>query len=106
MTRAATVLSAIVAICLSAGTAVIAHAQGYPDRPIKLVVPFPAGGPTDTTSRVVAERCSSRSGNRHDRKPGRRRGHHRREAGRERGRRRLHSADGVARHLRHAAAAV
>ena len=56
MTRAATVLSAIVAICLSAGTAVIAHAQGYPERPIKLVVPFPAGGATDTTARLIAQR--------------------------------------------------
>ena len=62
MTRSATVLSAIVAICMSAGTAVIAHAQGYPDRPIKLVVPFPAGGAIDTTSRLVAQRLQAALG--------------------------------------------
>ena len=61
MTRAATVLSAIVAICLSAGTAVIAHAQGYPDRPIKLVVPFRRAA-TDTTSRLVAQRLQAALG--------------------------------------------
>jgi tripartite-type tricarboxylate transporter receptor subunit TctC len=33
----------------------IARAQDYPARPITLVVPFPAGGPTDTIGRVVAE---------------------------------------------------
>ena len=33
----------------------IAGAQAYPARPITLVVPFPAGGPTDTIGRVVAE---------------------------------------------------
>jgi tripartite-type tricarboxylate transporter receptor subunit TctC len=33
----------------------IARAQAYPVRPITLVVPFPAGGPTDTIGRVVAE---------------------------------------------------
>lgn len=34
-----------------------AHAQpaGYPSRPIKLVVPYPAGGPTDFVGRTLAE---------------------------------------------------
>jgi tripartite-type tricarboxylate transporter receptor subunit TctC len=33
-----------------------ASAQDFPVRPITMVVPFPAGGPTDVIARVVAER--------------------------------------------------
>jgi len=33
-----------------------ASAQSYPSRPITMIVPFPAGGPTDAIGRVVAER--------------------------------------------------
>jgi tripartite-type tricarboxylate transporter receptor subunit TctC len=54
------VLSTLIAIWLGAGT--VAHAQGYPDRPIKLIVPFPAGGATDTTSRLVAQRLQQSLG--------------------------------------------
>jgi tripartite-type tricarboxylate transporter receptor subunit TctC len=31
-----------------------AHAQAYPERPIKMIVPTPPGGPIDTMARVVA----------------------------------------------------
>src|SRR4029079_6206642 len=33
-----------------------AHAQDYPNRPITVVVPFPAGGPTDAIIRNLGER--------------------------------------------------
>jgi tripartite-type tricarboxylate transporter receptor subunit TctC len=39
-----------------------ASAQVYPDKPIRLVAPFPAGGPTDTSARIVAQGLSARIG--------------------------------------------
>jgi tripartite-type tricarboxylate transporter receptor subunit TctC len=34
----------------------VAWSQAYPSRPITIIVPFPAGGPTDTIGRIMAER--------------------------------------------------
>src|SRR5258708_21330982 len=38
------------------------YAQSYPERTIKIVVPFSAGGPTDVVARVIAQSLSSRLG--------------------------------------------
>ena len=32
-----------------------AQSQSYPTRPITLIVPFPAGGPTDTIARIIGD---------------------------------------------------
>jgi tripartite-type tricarboxylate transporter receptor subunit TctC len=39
-----------------------ATAQSYPTRPIKLIVPFPPGGPIDVMARLVAEKLTSQVG--------------------------------------------
>ncbi|TPQ41437.1 LacI family transcriptional regulator [Bradyrhizobium guangdongense] len=40
----------------------LASAQDYPTKPIKLIVPFPAGGPNDIIARVVGQRMSELAG--------------------------------------------
>ena len=40
---------------IAALTAASAMAQGYPEKPITIVVPFTAGGPTDKVARDFAE---------------------------------------------------
>ncbi len=46
----------IVALASLAATAALA--QGFPNKPLNLIVPFSAGGPTDTIGRMLAERMS------------------------------------------------
>jgi len=48
-------LIAIILAILVAGS-VSAAAQTYPSRPITIIVPFSAGGPTDTLARILGER--------------------------------------------------
>jgi tripartite-type tricarboxylate transporter receptor subunit TctC len=49
----------LAALCLLTGPAL---AQDYPNKPIRLIVPFAPGGVTDTGARVVAERLGARLG--------------------------------------------
>jgi tripartite-type tricarboxylate transporter receptor subunit TctC len=51
----------IVAALLLLG-ATQSFAQGYPNRPVRVVVGFPAGGPTDVIARIVAQNLSDSLG--------------------------------------------
>jgi tripartite-type tricarboxylate transporter receptor subunit TctC len=57
MQRPVTVLIAFVAHLL-----VLQSAQAYPDRPIKLVVPSPAGGPPDQIARLLSDKMAAALG--------------------------------------------
>jgi tripartite-type tricarboxylate transporter receptor subunit TctC len=51
------------ALCLAVtGVAGPATAAGYPDRTVKIIVPFPAGGSADVIPRIVAEWLSRKWG--------------------------------------------
>ena len=53
------VLGAMAAAVLSVGSA---QAQNYPTKPITIVVPFTAGGPTDVMARIMGERMGKQLG--------------------------------------------
>ena len=53
-----TVLAACAAVLFSG----FAGAQDYPSRPVKIVVPFPAGGSNDIIARIVAQKLTERNG--------------------------------------------
>ncbi len=53
------VFAAIVALLISGSNA---HADNFPSRPVTLVVPFAAGGPSDALTRIVAQRMRTALG--------------------------------------------
>jgi tripartite-type tricarboxylate transporter receptor subunit TctC len=50
------------AILLAASAACAAHAEDYPSRPIRLIVPYAAGGGADSVARIVAKRVGETIG--------------------------------------------
>jgi tripartite-type tricarboxylate transporter receptor subunit TctC len=54
-----TVTAALGAICLISN---VAAAQTWPQKPIKMIIPFPAGGGTDLIGRLMAKHLSERLG--------------------------------------------
>lgn len=52
----------LLAIFLAVGSLATAWAQPYPQRPVKVIVPFPAGGGIDVLMRAIAEELSQKWG--------------------------------------------
>lgn len=47
---------------LACALALAAQAQPWPSKPVKMVVPFTAGGSTDTVARIISEKLTTRLG--------------------------------------------
>ncbi|HYZ34005.1 MAG TPA: hypothetical protein VE684_17175 [Crenalkalicoccus sp.] len=65
MTNRRSVLRTVLGAAVTGGAATLAMpagAQGFPARPVKILVGFAPGGPTDAVARLFAERLTPRLG--------------------------------------------
>lgn len=51
-------LKGMLALAMAIGALAAHGADNYPSRPIRVIVPFPAGGPTDVVARIFAQKLS------------------------------------------------
>lgn len=59
--NATTLFKRAVAVALLAAPA-LALAQAYPNKPVKVIIPYPPGGPTDILGRIVAQGLAAKLG--------------------------------------------
>ncbi len=52
----------ILTLVLGLAFAGLAQSQAFPSKPLRIVVPFPAGGTTDIVARIVAQRMQESMG--------------------------------------------
>lgn len=62
MSRVVRVAALVAASVLTVAGASVAFAQGYPTKPIKFVVPYPPGGASDVTARILGQKLSEAYG--------------------------------------------
>src|SRR5438552_15082169 len=62
MTAVARALASALALLCITAAAIESSAQSYPMRPVRMIVPFGAGGPTDVIARIVAQKLSEALG--------------------------------------------
>src|SRR5215813_3267063 len=62
--RVSNVIARMLAACAGFlfAAAALAQSPGYPDRPVKIIVPFAAAGPTDVVARLIALKLSEKYG--------------------------------------------
>jgi tripartite-type tricarboxylate transporter receptor subunit TctC len=57
-----TMIVRIAALCVALFAASAASGETYPNRIVRIIVPFPAGGPTDVMARFIGQKLSERLG--------------------------------------------
>jgi tripartite-type tricarboxylate transporter receptor subunit TctC len=63
MVRSTTLGNSIAALAFCMGLAPLAvHAQSYPNKPIRMILPFPPGAPSDLVGRTVAQKMGEQMG--------------------------------------------
>jgi tripartite-type tricarboxylate transporter receptor subunit TctC len=62
ITRRAVLGGAAASLVSASGRPVFAQSENWPSRPVRIIVPYPAGGSTDVLTRIIGERLKDRLG--------------------------------------------